>query len=136
MWRILWKLIPGFLIGFIVGLATGASLVFALTWGLIDDVILAFLAADLTIFETIALNVLVDETEKLIATAYDYEEDTQRERDARAHQLQRENPHQIYLFGDFSAPDALALGGSAYVVAQSTLPETVFEVAVGLLEIV
>jgi hypothetical protein len=135
LWNLLLKYGPGVLIGFLVGLATGAGLVFSLTFGLIDDVILAMIAADLSIFETVALNVLVDETEHAVVQLYDYEEESQRERDAQARSLARQNPSNVYLFGDFSIYDGLALGTSAYVVGVSELPETAFKYVAGLLDL-
>jgi hypothetical protein len=132
-WRLLWKLVGGFFVDLLIGSITGASLLFAVGFGLLETVFLEVLCPSLSFFQVQAVGVLVDETEHLIAAAIEDATETDKEREAEARAQARQNPNSIYLFGDFSVVDAGLLASSAYVVAQSDLPASVFEVATGLL---
>lgn len=132
-WKLLGKLLGGLFFDLLIGSITGASLLFAVVFGVFETVILGLICPSLTFIEVRAVDFLVDETYHLIHAAIEDAEETDKERAAEAQRLARQNPNSIYLFGDFSVVDAGLLASSAYVVSQTELPASVFEVATGLL---
>jgi hypothetical protein len=109
----------------LVGLGGGLGLIV----GLADDIVLILLSSSLTIVEVFALQVLIDEIEKIVHETLIWNDEEDAQRDARHAALVRWHGQKTYLFGDISLQDVALTAGSAYVLAGSELAESVFQVA-------
>lgn len=119
-----WGMITGMFAAQITGVGAGLGLVI----GLADDVLLFFIAGSLSYTEVFALQVFLDEAEKIIHEAIVYAEEDDAQRAARHAALVRWHGNKIYLFGDVSVQDGALLWWSADTLADTSLIASVFEV--------
>lgn len=118
-----------FMTGMIAAELTGVGAGLGLVIGLADDVLVFMLGGKLSFSEVFALQVFLDEAEKIIHEAVTYAEEDDAQRDARHAALVRWHGNKIYLFGDVDIGDAALLWWSGSTLADTELLATVFQVA-------
>lgn len=131
-WRVLTRLggmVVGFFTGAVAAEITGVGAGLGLVIGLADDVLVFILGGELSFTEVFALQLFLDEAEKIIHEAITWSEEDDAQRDARHAALVRWHGNRIYLFGDVSVQDAALLWWSGSTLANTELLQSVFEVA-------
>jgi len=131
LWRVLTTLggaavgyVTGLVAAQLVGVGTGLGLVI----GLADDVLIFMVGGKLSVSEVFALQVFIDETEKIIHEAITWSEEDDAQRDARHAALVRWHGNRVYLYGDVSIGDAALLWWSGSTLADTELIASVFQV--------
>lgn len=133
MFSLLWKIVSvlfgvafGFFTGVIaadiVGVGAGLGIVFSLA----DDVLVFIYRGALSGGEIFALQIFLDEAEKVMHETITWAQEDDDQRAARHAALVRWHGDKIYLFGDVHLEDALLLWFSGGMIAESSLPTSVF----------
>lgn len=78
-----------------------------------------------------ALQVFLDETEKIVHETIIWSQEEDDQRDARHAALVRWHGDKIYLFGDVHLEDALLLWFSGGILAETSLVQSVFGLTAG-----
>lgn len=131
-WRVLTGLggvAAGLFTGLIAAELTGVGAGLGLLFGLADDVLVFMLGGELSFGEVFALQLFLDETEKIIHEAIIWSDEDDAQRDARHAALVRWHGNRVYLFGDVSLGDAALLWWSVDTLADTSLVASVFQVA-------
>lgn len=135
MFSLLWTILEAiagaaftFLLGMIAAALVGVGGGLGLLLGLADDVIVWFFSSELSYLEIFALQVAIDEAEKIVHETIVYADEDDASRQARHAALVRWHGNKVYLFGDVHLEDALLLWFSGRELASSGLVASVFQV--------
>lgn len=138
MFSLLWRVLTAlggllwtFGLGMIAADLTGVGAGMGLLFGLADDVILVFFTSELSSLKVFALQVFLDETEKIVHETIIWSQEEDDQRDARHAALVRWHGDKIYLFGDVHLEDALLLWFSGGILAETSLVQSVFGLTAG-----
>lgn len=133
-WKIGWGYIFGSWINtWIVHGNPGGGLV-----GLIDDVIILLLksSVEASFVESVAIGVFAAEVLKIIEDGEEYWSMNAKERATLKREQEQHSPHNVYLYGNISAADALRLWISGRYLAKTELPASVWQAVENLFGIV
>lgn len=131
LWRILTWIggaAASFLTGLIAAELTGVGAGMGLLFGLADDVLVFLVGGKLSFGDVFALQIFLDESEKIIHEAITWADEDDAQRDARHAALVRWHGNRIYLFGDVDVGDAALLWWSGSRLAETELVASVFQV--------
>lgn len=127
------KLLLGLGVDVALALLTGIPVGVGIGIGLLDDALIMALGSDISFLQTAELTVFLDEFEHMVREGMAQEDQTEQEQQEQEVRLAHENPGTTYVFGDVSLLDVELLALSGGLLVESGFPETVFQVAMGLL---
>jgi hypothetical protein len=116
-----------------ITLVTGGALVDVFTgWGLIDDILMAFLRVGWGVPDKFLFGVVVEEGTHMAQEAFEYYDHTDAQNRRYAAHLAHQNPGQTYVYGDVTHRDIYELGISLGVLAYRR--RSAFEVLEGIFD--